>query len=134
MTVKRRKYRKDKFAIEFYENILKSRPDFIEALSCLGNIYTRRGDFRKGLEVDLRLAELKPDDPLVFYNLACSYSLLGNLDKALESLKKAVLFGYNDFTFLFSDKDLSLLRKYKPFTAFVKKINKKLLARKSAFL
>jgi hypothetical protein len=48
----------------------------------LGDDYTRRGKFKAGLDVDTRLAKLRPDDALVYYNLACSYSLTSQMDAA----------------------------------------------------
>jgi len=42
----------------------------------LGNAYTENGMYAKGLLVDLKLSRLKPNDPLVHYNLARSYALL----------------------------------------------------------
>jgi tetratricopeptide (TPR) repeat protein len=112
--------------ITFYEELVKTRPDFTEALTCLGNAYTKKGLFKKGLEIDLRLMQLKPDDPIVHYNLACSYSLLGEVDKSLESLKKAVLLGYDDFVYLVKDKDLEELRKDQRFNKFMEKVKKNL--------
>ena len=112
--------------ITFYEELVKTRPDFTEALTCLGNAYTKKGLFKEGLEIDLRLIRLKPDDPIVHYNLACSYSLLGEIDKSLESLKKAVLLGYDDFLYLMKDKDLEELRKDARFNKFMEKVKKNL--------
>ena len=106
MSQGRRRTKKRSFEIRFYEELVDSQPDFIEALSCLGDAYTKGGLFAKGLEIDLRLIELKPDDPIVYYNLACSHSLLGNIDAAFGALKKAILLGYDDFSYLAKDEDL----------------------------
>jgi uncharacterized protein HemY len=35
------------FEIAFYENILKDTPNFIEALSAIGDLYTRAGLWQK---------------------------------------------------------------------------------------
>ena len=43
---------------------------------------------------------------VVHYNLACSYSLLGSVNKALKSLGKAIDLGYNDISHLENDSDL----------------------------
>ncbi len=76
----------------------------------LGNAYTANGMYEKGLKVDLKLARLRPNEPLVCYNLACSYSLLGSFKQALKSLGKAVDLGYNDLHHLENDSDLDSLR------------------------
>jgi len=106
---------KDTFEIRFYEKVLKNSPNFVEALIILGDLYTKKGLYRKGLEVDLRLVKLRPRDSVVFYNLACDYSLLNEIDKALDALRKALDLGYDDFSYLKIDKDLKNLRKDKRF-------------------
>ncbi|MCK5213967.1 MAG: hypothetical protein KAR05_01255 [Candidatus Omnitrophica bacterium] len=110
------------FEIEFYEGIISKRRDFIEALIALGDLYTKRGSFSKGLDVDKRLAQLRTDDPYIFYNLACSHSLLNNIEEALAAIKKAIDIGYDDFKFLESDDDLVNLRRDKRFIIFYSKI------------
>jgi tetratricopeptide (TPR) repeat protein len=113
------KKKDDNFEIRFYEGILKNSPNFVEVLIVLGDLYTKRGFYKKGLKVDLRLKKLRPFDPVVFYNLACDYSLLGQIDKAFEALKKAISLGYTDFEYLKRDKDLENLRKDKRFERII---------------
>ncbi len=100
----------DEFEIWFLEGVLEGYPAYVEGLMFLGNVYTANGMYEKGLKIDIKLAKLKPSDPLVHYNLACSYSLLGSANKALESLGKAIDLGYNDIRHLESDSDLDGLR------------------------
>ena len=38
------------FEIAFFESILKTTPNFIEALSAIGDLYTRAGYWQKGLD------------------------------------------------------------------------------------
>lgn len=99
------------FEIRFYEEILKDKPDFIEALIAIGDLYTYRGLIEKGLEVDIRLSRLRPDDDLILYNLACSYSLMKQIDKAFGAMKLALECGYDDLNYLEVDDDLEYLRK-----------------------
>jgi tetratricopeptide (TPR) repeat protein len=98
------------FEIEFFEGIARRDPDFVEALQILGDAYTRMGQWEKGLQIDQRLAKLCADNPLVFYNLACSYSLLKRVDEAFTALDHAVKLGYNDARWLTKDPDLDNLR------------------------
>lgn len=100
-----------KFEIEFYEKILQDRPDFVEALKALAELYTKSGMHKKGLRLDKRLSELLPYESIVFYNLACSYSLTGDIENSLGALKKAIDLGYNDFNFMYNDPDLENLKK-----------------------
>ena len=94
------------FEIGFYEGILEKQGDFIEALTVLGDLYTKKGMFKKGLDVDKRLSRLRPDDSIVLYNLACSYSLVGEIDNSFETIKQAVAVGYTDYQYLEQDADL----------------------------
>ena len=94
------------FEITFYEKLLSAYPDFVDVLVPLGDAYTRRGLYDKGLQVDLRLAQLRGKDPLTWYNLGCSYSLLNRVDEALEALRQAVALGYRDVEYLQKDSDL----------------------------
>ncbi len=98
------------FEITFYERLLRAYPNFVDALIPLGSAYTRRGLYDKGLQVDLRLTELRGDDALTWYNLACSYSLLNRADESLEALRRSVELGYTDVACLQKDPDLVNLR------------------------
>jgi len=122
--MKRRMKKRKDFEIRFYENLLKERPDFLQALNCLGDVYTRKGFYREGLAVDRKLVHLKPEDPIVHYNLACSLSLVGDTDAALEALKKAVLLGYDDATYLLKDPDLEHIRTDERFHMLLSKLKK----------
>lgn len=106
------------FEICFLEGVLKRSPNFFEALVSLGDLYTKQKLYEKGLSVDLKLAMLKPEDPVVLYNLACSYSLINDLEKSLRVLKAAVQKGYSDFDYLMEDVDLLNLRQFQGFKDF----------------
>ena len=116
----------DEFEIAFYEGILKNQPDFIEALVALGDLYTRNGYYEKGLVVDKKLEVLCPEDPIVLYNLACSYSLLNQLDESLDLVKRAVKKGYCDFDHMEEDSDLDNLRKDQRFRRYFMRIKQKI--------
>ncbi|MGA9453483.1 MAG: hypothetical protein WBW41_19325 [Verrucomicrobiia bacterium] len=96
--------------IEFIEGLVRREPGYVDALQLLGDHYTQRGRYAEGLKVDERLARLRPDDALVFYNLACSYSLTEQFDRAALALEKALSLGYRDFNWLTKDPDLHKLR------------------------
>ncbi|MBI4343367.1 MAG: hypothetical protein HY601_00945 [Candidatus Omnitrophica bacterium] len=98
------------FEIAFYEKLVTAYPDFADALIPLGNAYTRRGLYEKGLAVDLRLIQLRATDAVIWYNLACSYSLLNRVEEAFGTLRRAIELGYADMEYLRSDPDLRNLR------------------------
>lgn len=99
------------FEIRFYEKLVTAYPDFIDALVPLGHAYTRLGLYDKGLQIDLRLTQLRESDSVIWYNLACSYALLKRLDESATSLRRAIELGYRDFQHLQNDPDLLNLRR-----------------------
>jgi dienelactone hydrolase len=54
-------------------------------------------------------AEIAPNNPRVYYNLARAYSLGDEKSRAIEALKKAIEKGFKDAAALESDKDLDSL-------------------------
>ena len=107
------------FEIQFYEKLLRAYPNFVDALIPLGDAYTRHGLHQKGLEVDFRLTQLRGEDPLTWYNLSCSLSLLKRLDEALEALRRSFELGYLDLEYLQQDPDLSNLRQSSKYREFL---------------
>lgn len=99
-----------RFEIRVAEAVRLGSPDDEDALTVLGFAYTRAGRHDQALKTDLRLAELRPDDPICRYNLACSHTQLGCLDDAFRALDEAVARGYRDFAHLARDPDLRPLR------------------------
>jgi tetratricopeptide (TPR) repeat protein len=121
---KRRESKDLDVKIQFMEGIVRRDPEYIEALQLLGDHYTQRGKYEQGLKVDEQLSRLEPRNPLVFYNLACSYSLIGEVDQAASALDKALALGYRDFKWLAKDPDLRILRKHPLFRDIQAKIRK----------
>ncbi len=100
----------DAFEVGLAKAALGADPRNAGALHMLGQALTRAGRHQEALEADLRLAALRPEDPVVFYNLACSYAQLENLDAAFEALNRAFDLGYNDYPYMLRDPDLKNLR------------------------
>ncbi len=116
----------DEFTIWFLEGVLDKYPTYVECLMYLGNAYTATGLYEKGLEADLRLEKLRPGDPLVHYNLACSYSLMGMLSESLGALEKAVDLGYDDLEHIKSDSDLDGVKDEDGYKVLIFKLKKSL--------
>jgi len=116
------------FEISFYEKLLKAYPDFVDVLIPLGDVYTRRGRYEKGLEIDLRLIKLRGDEALTWYNLACSYSLLNRVEESLQALQRAVELGYVDLPYLQKDPDLTNARRSARYPQFIESCVAKLSA------
>ena len=96
--------------IEFLSGLIERDPEYVEALQLLGDDFTKRGQFNEGLKIDEQLSRLLPEDSMVFYNLACSYSLTDRIDDSITALKKAVRLGYDDSKWMDTDPDLNKVR------------------------
>lgn len=103
------------FEIKFFQGVTKRSPNYVDALIPLAEAYTKEGLYEEGLEVDKKLARLEKDDSNVHYNLACSYALTKQPEKAIEALKHAISLGYEDFRHMRKDKDLVSLHGTKSF-------------------
>ncbi len=112
------------FQIGFYESIIRENPNFVEALIVLAEIYTKKGMYKKGLALDKRLSKLRPDNPIIHYNLACSLSLLGDITSSFKALKRAISLGYDDFLFMHNDPDLVNLRRDDRFLELMKEVKR----------
>jgi tetratricopeptide (TPR) repeat protein len=98
------------FELEFFGAVLNGMPDYVDVLRVMGNNLTRKGRYNQGLQIDKRLVELRPQDSLAHYNLACSYALTGRTDHAIKTLRCAVELGYRDFRYMKEDRDLESIR------------------------
>ena len=99
------------FEIRFLEDLLARTGEAPDVLSHLGYLYTQTGRHRDALVVDRRLVALRPRDPVAHYNLACSYSNLGRINKGFAALKKALALGFRDVEQIEEDEDLANLRR-----------------------
>jgi len=109
------------FEVGLSRAVLESNPQDVRALEMLGQALTRAGRHDEALEADLRLAGLRPKDPVAFYNLACSYSHLENLDAAFDALHRAFDLGYRDYRHLLKDPDLENVRRDRRFKRLLDK-------------
>ena len=123
--INRREARDLDIEIGFLEGLVRRDPTFVEALELLGDDYTLRGRARDSLSIDERLRTLRPQDPKVRFNLACSLALSGNAERACAELELALDLGFRDFRSLQRDPDLAVARKhpaYKKVRAKVKEL------------
>jgi tetratricopeptide (TPR) repeat protein len=95
--------------LNFLEKIHLRLPEDLEVLQALAELYTKTGDYNKGLETDIQLSHLLPNDDLVWFNLGCSYALVDQIDEAFDALTKAIDLGYADYDWMKMDSDLKNL-------------------------
>ncbi len=98
------------FELEFLARLLERDPFNADALRVHGNNLAAKGEYARALQVDRRLVRLLPDRAIPWYNLACSYAVLGMIDTAFSALQSALELGYRHFDHLRHDPDLKPLR------------------------
>lgn len=111
----------DEFEIGLCRAAADADPKNLRALELLGQALTRAGRHPEALEIDLRVTHLRPRDPVAYYNLACSYSNLVDLDGAFTALRRAFDLGYKDYPHLLRDPDLENVRRDRRFKALLDK-------------
>jgi tetratricopeptide (TPR) repeat protein len=99
------------FELEFLGRVLERDPLYADTLRVHADNLAARGHYVRALQVDRRLVRLLPDRPIPWYNLACTYAVLGLEGPAFEALQRAVDLGYNHFQHLRRDPDLKSLRR-----------------------
>jgi tetratricopeptide (TPR) repeat protein len=68
------------------------------------------GDSARALEFAERSLAIDPEDPMLLYNVACTYAVLGKLDDAMGCLERAVDKGFGHREWIDHDPDLNSLR------------------------
>ena len=101
--------RENKQELEFLQAVARRLPEDTDVMRVLGDLYTRTGAYADGLRVDERLSRLCAEDPVVWYNLACSLALSDRADDAFDALNRSVELGYNDYEGMKKDSDLASL-------------------------
>jgi tetratricopeptide (TPR) repeat protein len=108
--------------LPLYESAVEEDPEDLPALYWLGHAYTSLGRYEEGLEVDIRLTDLRPDDATARYNLGCSFALLGRAEEAFETLERAIDLGYREPDHMRGDPDLASIREDPRFVAMLERL------------
>lgn len=98
------------FELDFLGRVLARDPLNADVLKAHADNLSARGHYHRALQIDLQLVRLRADRPVPWYNLACSYALLGMTDKAFAALERALRLGYAHLVHLRRDPDLKSLR------------------------
>jgi len=99
------------FEIEFLGRVLERDPYFVEAIRVQANNLAAKGEYTRALQLDRRLVRLIPENSIAWYNLACSYAVLGMIDPAFSTLQRSLELGYRYLDRLRKDPDLKILRR-----------------------
>lgn len=98
---------------------------FFAYLSQEADVLSQRKQYGAAAENLGLMALIAPNNPHVFYNLACAYALNRDRSRALDALKRAVEKGFKDAAALERDKDLDALRDDPAYKQIVEELKKR---------
>jgi tetratricopeptide (TPR) repeat protein len=98
------------FELDLFARVLERDPVHLSALRVHANNLAARGFLHRALQIDRRIVRLQPDRAIPWYNLACSYAVLGMIEPAFEALERSIVLGYSHIRWLCRDPDLKPLR------------------------
>ena len=99
-----------KAAVQMFPRYLSLHPDDARAHIFFATTLVRLGRIDEAKVKAARAIELSPNDPLMFYNVACFYANVGDKAPALQSLKNAISSGYGFYEWIKRDPDLDSIR------------------------
>ena len=109
-------------AVEYIEKHLELNPDEARAYSLGASVLIRLDQNERSKQWTQQAMTLAPADPLVLYNAACNWALLGETDHALDGLERAIEAGVAVADWIKHDPDFASLRSHPRVQAIVKRI------------
>ena len=114
--------RAEQVALERIEKHLELNPDEARAYSLGASLLVRLGETERSKQWTHQAMTLAPNDPLILYNAACNWALLGESDRALDGLERALDAGVAVGDWIRHDPDFASLRDHPRFQAIAKRI------------
>ena len=99
-----------KVMLDLFPNYLSKHPDDARSHIHYAIQLAAVGNTGEALEQTNKAIELSPDDPLMLYNAACVYSRLSQNALAVETLRKSIIAGREDYEWIKTDIDLDGIR------------------------
>jgi adenylate cyclase len=99
-----------KLTLACAERHVDMHPDDGRALTFGAYALVELGQTERAREWARRALEADKDEPAIIYNVACTYSLLGEIDEAIGLLSRSIDQGYGHRAWLEHDSDLAPLR------------------------
>ncbi|MFB3921928.1 MAG: protein kinase [Terriglobia bacterium] len=109
--------------LQVVEKHVQMHPDDARALLFGATGYLQAGDPDKCREWTRRALVIGADDPVTYYNAACNYSLLGEIETAIDCLEKSITSGMAQRDWIEHDSDLDPLRAHPRFQDILRRIS-----------
>ncbi|HEX8925883.1 MAG TPA: tetratricopeptide repeat protein, partial [Terriglobales bacterium] len=101
------------------EKHLEFHPEDVRALYFGANGLTQLGEKDRARRWVARALDLEGEEPLVVYNVACVYALLGDVEPAIDCLERSVTKGFAQKEWMKNDPDLECVRAHPRFKKLV---------------
>jgi non-specific serine/threonine protein kinase len=112
-----------KAALRVIEQYIEIHPNDSRALYLGAGCCLSISDRERALLWANRALAIDPEEPAVLYNVACTYTHLGETDRALDLLEKAVHNGFGHREWIEHDPDFLALRDHARFQALVQSLS-----------
>ncbi len=114
--------RANELAVEAIEKYLELTPDEARPYSLGASVLIRLGETERSKGWTEQAMTLAPSDPLILYNAACNLALLGQSERALDGLERAIEAGVAVGDWITHDPDFESVRHHPRFQEIVKRI------------
>ena len=105
--------------LELLPNYLLQNPDDSRARLIFAGMLAEIGRRDEALREGEKALEQSPGDPVMLYNAACMYVILGEKVRAIGTLRQAIDAGYTNLGWMKNDPDLVPLREEPEFVAML---------------
>jgi len=110
-------------ALELVRKHLEMYPDDARAYYLGAIILVEEDEGEEALKWTAKAISIEPNETKVLYNAACIYSLLGEVDMALDYFEKAVNSGYASREWIEKDTDFDQIRGHPRFNKILEKLD-----------
>jgi len=99
-------------------------PDSFITMNHIAVCHMTNKNFTKAADIYNKMIDIKPDNQIVYYNLACAYSASGQIEQSVKALKGAINNGFSDIDDMKKDPDLSKLMTSQIGKNFLRELNR----------
>ena len=106
-------------AVKLIEHHLELNPDDARAWIIGAGVSANIQDAERATQYAARAMAVDPEDPMLLYNVACMYGVLGRIEECLNALEQSVSKGWGDKAWIEHDSDLDSIRSHPKYLAIV---------------
>jgi len=114
----------DQLAIESITKHLELNPEEARALNLGAIILARLGEVERAKQWNERAMSLAPNDDAILYNASCVFAVLGEEDRALAGLQRAIEAGLAGGDWVAHDPDWERFREHPRFQTLVQRLRR----------